>query len=187
MTHVSDELAAEARQVMRTADCIHTAEAVDEALAAMAQAVSQDLSQANPVVLCVMTGGLFATAGLLTHLDFPLELDYLHATRYAGNTTGAGLSWHAKPKTAIKGRHVLIVDDILDEGITLAALRDWSTEQGAVSVRTAILCEKRHDRNALGIKADYLGLTVPDRYVFGAGMDYRGYLRNVRGIYALAE
>ncbi|HBG51164.1 hypoxanthine-guanine phosphoribosyltransferase [Candidatus Macondimonas diazotrophica] len=175
----------EVRQVRTEADCLCPAEAVSAAIAQMAEAITDDLADRNPLVLCVMTGAVVPTAWLLELLAFPLELDYLHATRYDGAIQGAELRWIHQPRMALADRTVLLVDDILDEGVTLDALQSWCRAQGAAEVRTAVLARKLHDRNHLGTSADYIGLDVPDRYVFGAGMDYKGYWRNLPAIYAV--
>ena len=175
----------DAEQVWAQADCLHAPDAVSAAVARMAGDIRADLAGRNPLVLCVMTGALLPTAWLLPHLDFPLELDYLHATRYDGATQGAELRWIHQPRTSLSGRAVLLIDDILDEGVTLHALQSWCLGQEVALLRTAVLVRKCHDRNRLGTRADYVGLEVPDRYVFGAGMDYKGYWRNLSGIYAV--
>ncbi|HYW93221.1 MAG TPA: hypoxanthine-guanine phosphoribosyltransferase [Gammaproteobacteria bacterium] len=181
------ELARHVNEVYAHAERLYGEPEVSEALARMGEAVSAALAERNPVVLCVMLGGLIPTAGLVRHLHFPFELDYLHATRYRRGTSGGSLQWRARPETPLAGRQVLIVDDILDEGLTLRALRDWCQGEGAVAVETAVLTRKRHGRNGAGVRADYVGLEVPDRYVFGSGMDYRGYLRNAPGIFAVVD
>jgi hypoxanthine phosphoribosyltransferase len=175
----------EAARVYREADPIYSAAQVESALERMAAAITERLARANPVVLCVMNGGLVPTGKILTLLDFPLQVDYLHATRYRGATQGGGLRWQRRPEVALAGRTVLVVDDILDEGVTLAAILDHCREAGAASVYAAVLLEKRHGRNLSGMEADFIGLPVVDRYVFGYGMDYKGYLRNAQGIFAV--
>lgn len=170
----------------RNADCLYTRQDMDAAIIRMAEAITADLGDSNPLLLCVMGGAVVTMGQLLVHLDFPLQTDYLHATRYRGDTRGCGLKWLAHPQYAVKGRVVLVVDDILDEGITLQAIVEALVQEGAERVYTAVLVEKEHTRKA-EIRADYVGLGVPDRYVFGYGMDYRDYLRNAAGIYAVAE
>lgn len=160
---------------------------IAKAIDVVAASISRDLSDKNPVVLCVMNGGLIFCGQLLVKLGFPLQLDYLHATRYQETERGADVQWLARPQVSLKGRALLIVDDILDEGITLKAVIDYCLEQGAASVAVAVLVEKEHRRNVVGVKADYVGLTVPDRYIFGMGMDYKGLWRNTDAIYALKE
>ncbi len=153
----------------------------------MAAEIRGVLKDSNPVVLCVMLGGLIPTARLLVRFDFPLELDYLHATRYRGDTRGRDLHWRARPATDLNGRDVLVIDDILDEGITLAAVLGYCRQQGASSVRSAVLVDKRHGRKKALEHADFTGLEVDDRYVFGCGMDYKDCFRNLRSIHAVNE
>lgn len=172
---------------LQAAEQLHNDAAVEAALGRMAEAIARDLSERIPVVLCVMIGGLVPTGRLLPKLGFPLELDYIHATRYRGATQGGDLVWYARPRTDLTGREVLIVDDILDEGHTLRGIIDDCLSRGAARVRVAALVEKIHDRRHPEVQADYVGLTVDDRYVFGAGMDYRDMLRNAPGIYAVGE
>jgi hypoxanthine phosphoribosyltransferase len=175
-----------AAEVYRDADCLHDRVAVERALDDMAQAVRARLDGADPVVLVVMTGGVIPAAGLLLRLDFPLRLDYVHATRYRETTSGGELSWKRRHEVPLAGRTVLVIDDILDEGYTLQAIVEHCRREGAARVWSAVLVEKRHDRG-IGFIADFVGLTVEDRYVFGYGMDYKGYLRNAPGIYAVAD
>jgi hypoxanthine phosphoribosyltransferase len=178
--------AQQAHEVLGKADCCYTKKQIETAIDSMAEAITVDLGDKNPLLLCVMSGGLIITGDLLLRLDFPLQYDYIHASRYAGKTRGSELNWVAKPHVPIKDRHVLIVDDILDEGITLKELVAYCEKEQVSSVRTAVLVSKLHNRKHFP-DADYAGLTVEDRYVFGYGMDYKGYLRNVPGIYAVNE
>ena len=175
----------EAAEVLATADQLYSTEAVEQALDRLAIEITGKLSGDDPIVLCVLNGALIPTGYLLTRLGFPLRQDYVHATRYRGETSGAELEWIGRPSKSLKGETVLIVDDILDEGITLAAIVKACREAGAKAVYSAVLVEKLRDRNH-DFKADFTGLTVEDRYVFGFGMDYKGYLRNVPAIFALA-
>ncbi len=142
-----------------------------------------------PLYITVMNGGLPFAAQLafaLGERGLDLEFDYLHATRYRGQTSGSGLAWLHRPAAPMRGRRVLLADDILDEGHTLLAVKRWCEDQNAIDVRIATLSVKRHDRCVQGIAADYPGVDVPDRYVFGYGMDYQEQGRNLPGIYALA-
>ncbi|MEO6104000.1 MAG: hypoxanthine-guanine phosphoribosyltransferase [Pseudoxanthomonas sp.] len=163
---------------------------LDAAITAMAMPIARDYDGDVPVYLTVMHGALPFAGQLaleLGALGLDLEFDYLHATRYRGETSGGELVWKHRPATALKGRRVLLVDDILDEGHTLAAVREWCMDQGASDVRIAALATKQHARTIAGISADYVGLEVPDRYVFGFGMDYHEQGRNLPGIYALKD
>lgn len=172
-------------QVLQEADCLVSEQQVSDALDRMAAEMTRTLKDQLPVVYCVMNGGLFVTAELLKRLSFPLEVDYLHATRYRRATSGGELHWRVEPEITMKGRSVVVVDDILDEGATLAAILEHCRRQGASDVRCAVLVDKKHNRKAVeGFVADFTGLQVEDRYLFGCGMDYQGYLRNLPAIYA---
>ena len=176
--------AEDVKQVLKEADCLYTQAEVEQQLDRMAGEITARHENSNPIFLCVMTGAMVPAGHLLTRLNFPLELDYIHATRYAGATTGGEVAWETEATISFQDRDIIVFDDILDEGVTLAALVDYCRQQDARNVYTAVLVEKRHDRKQ-GIRADYVGLEIVDRYVFGYGMDYHGYLRNVPGIYAV--
>jgi hypoxanthine phosphoribosyltransferase len=171
--------------ILATADLIYSELNVQQAMDAMASRIDETMSGRAPVLLAVMTGGMVPAVWLSARLAMPHQLDYIHATRYRGSTTGGKLNWRAKPCTDLAGRSVLIVDDILDEGVTLRAVADYCHKAGAREVRIAVLVQKLHERNVARITPDFKGLDVPDRYVFGCGMDYREYFRNLTGIYAL--
>lgn len=163
---------------------------IDQAVARMAGEIARDYAGEVPVFLTIMHGGLLFAGQLALELGvhgLDLTFDYLHATRYRGETSGGELVWKHRPATALYGRRVLLVDDILDEGHTLVAVRQWCLEQGATDVRIAVLTVKAHERCVPGICADYVGTQVPDRYVFGYGMDYHGQGRNLPAIYALKD
>lgn len=176
-----------ASQVLEMAQCLYNEQQVEQAIAGLAKSISQALKDKDPVILCVMNGGLVLTGKLLTQLNFPLTVDYIHATRYRKQTRGGQLQWLVKPHSSLADQTVLIVDDILDEGDTLAAVKDYCKEQGARQVFSVVLVEKQHDRNITNTQADFVALQVEDRYVFGYGMDYKGRLRNADGIYAVSE
>jgi hypoxanthine phosphoribosyltransferase len=174
----------EAQHVLAEADCLYTNAQVQQSLDAMAMAISTKIQHDNPLILSVMTGGIILAGQLLTRLEFPLQIDYIHATRYRGNTAGGKLNWIVKPTHSLKGRTVLILDDIFDEGITLAEIIEYCWSEGAKEVYTAVLVNKLHERKQ-PLKPDFIGLETEDRYLFGYGMDYHGYLRNAAGIYAV--
>jgi len=174
------------RQVRDQAERLYSQHQVEAALDRMAADITKAIGDSDPLLLCVMTGGLVAASELFTRLQFPVQLDYLHATRYQGTRGGSELKWITRPAQTLQGRSVLVVDDILDEGLTLAAILGYCREQGASAVYSAVLVEKLHQRKASDLRADFVGVQVEDRYVFGYGMDYHGYWRNLRGIYAVA-
>jgi hypoxanthine phosphoribosyltransferase len=173
------------QSVLRDSDRLYSSDQVEHALNCMAHSIASVLGDSNPLILAVMLGGLIPAGKLLTRLSFPLELDYVHVTRYRQGTRGGDLQWRARPTISMRDRVVLLVDDILDEGITLGAIINFCKQAGAQTVYSAVLVEKQHDRKTVLQHADFSGLQVEDRYVFGCGMDYRGYLRNISGIHAV--
>lgn len=182
-TITSDQAAA----VLARAERVITTGQVLDAYDALAEQIEQALAGRSPVVLAAMVGGLIPAAQLLTRMEMQLEMGYLHATRYRGGTRGFDVEWVRAPDARLAGRDVLIVDDILDEGHTLAAMMEAVRGVGVASVRSAVLVEKRHPRRAPDFEADFVGLEVPDRYVFGCGMDYKGWHRQLPAIYAAAD
>lgn len=172
--------------VYQSADCLYGQAQVEQAFDRLAAAITARLGEQDPLVLCVMAGGVIPAGHLLTRLNFPLQVDYIHATRYGDSTRGGELEWRVRPKRSLKGRVVLVVDDIHDAGITLAAILEACIDAGAKSAYSAVLLNKRRDGKHQR-DADFVGLHIEDRYVFGYGMDYHGYLRNVPGIYAVRE
>jgi len=175
------------QEVYDKATCLFTKQEVETALDKMAGAIHAKLEEQNPVLICVMVGGLIPAGNLLPRLDFPLEVDYIHATRYGNTTKGGDIEWLVRPRTPLENRTVVVVDDILDGGLTLAAIVNYCKAQGAKEVFTAVLLDKQHTRVDGGLpKADFTGITMEDGYVFGYGMDYQGYLRNASGIFVVA-
>ncbi|MCH8163104.1 MAG: hypoxanthine-guanine phosphoribosyltransferase [Proteobacteria bacterium] len=178
---------AEIIQVQAEADLIYSYEEVEAAIKKMSQEITAVLADKNPVILCLMIGGIIPTGKLLPLLNFPLQVEYVHVSRYRGRTRGGALHWIRKPTISLQDRHVLIVDDILDEGTTLMAIVEECKNNQAKTIHTAVLADKQLDKERKFKKADFTGVTVPDRYVFGYGMDYKEYLRNAPGIYAVKE
>jgi hypoxanthine phosphoribosyltransferase len=167
------------------ADRIHDGAVLDAAIHRVAGEIDRALDGEPAVFLTVMQGALVFAGQLATGIAAPLAFDYVHATRFRGTTSGGTLSWIKRPALALAGRTVLLVDDILDEGHTLKAIRDFCLDEGAQRALIAVLCEKTHTRRAPGIAADFCGVQLPDRYVFGYGMDYYEQGRNLPAIYAV--
>jgi hypoxanthine phosphoribosyltransferase len=172
---------------LATADLLHEREEIDIVIAEMANRIDAVLDGERPVFLTVMNGALIFAGQLALAIRTDLEFDYVHATRYRGETTGSELHWLREPQVSLVDRVVLLVDDILEEGHTLKAVRDDCYQRGAKKVLIVSLCTKRHDRLAEGITADFHGIELPDRYVFGFGMDYHEQGRNLPAIYASKE
>ncbi len=179
-----DQLFTECIKVKEEADCLFNKTEVTMAISKLAESITQELSGSNPIIIGIMNGALIPMGMLVPELDFPLQIDYLHATRYRDKTTGGEMQWLASPKIQIQDRTILLVDDIHDEGVTLESIKVYCQKEGAKKVYSAVLVNKRHERKN-NTCADFIALEVPDRYVFGFGMDYKGMLRNASGIYAV--
>lgn len=165
---------------------------ITNALDKLADKLNQQLLNETPLVLCVMQGGLVFSGQLIPKLHCMLEVDYIHATRYNNQTSGSELLWKAYPATSLKNRTVLIMDDILDEGMTLQSIIQYCELQGATKVISAVLLKKNHNRcvehdSLKTALTDNIALTVEDEYVFGFGMDYNGQYRQLHSIYAIEE
>ena len=176
----------EAQQLLDHAEPIASEQEVQAVLERLAGEIAHALADEFPLVLPVMGGAVVFAGQLLPKLGFPLEFDYLHVTRYRGNTSGGEMEWRVLPGQKVVGRNVLVLDDILDEGETLAAIRDKLLSMGAKRVWSAVLTDKDNGLDK-PIRADFVGLRVPNRYVFGCGMDAHGLWRNLPAIYALKD
>jgi len=176
----------ESWSILNDAECIVPAQVIDTELARMALDITARLGGAVPLVLSVMGGAVVFSGRLLPMLRFPLEFDFLHVTRYGAALRGGEIEWKVKPRVPVAGRTVLVLDDILDEGITLAAIRDGLLADGAAQVMCAVFADKNIGRSK-PLTADFVGVRLPNRYVFGFGMDVRGAWRNLPEIYALAQ
>lgn len=175
------------RDALADADVLFERAELETVIADLGRRIDTALDGERAVFLTVMNGALMFAGQLALSIRTDLEFDYVHATRYRGATSGSELRWLREPAVDLAGRTVLLVDDILDEGHTLKAVRDDCLRRGAVRVLIASLCCKQHDRLVDGIVSDFNGVVLPDRYVFGYGMDYHEQGRNLPGIYALKE
>ncbi len=176
-------------QAVAQADLLVDRPTIDAAIAGIADAIARDYKGEVPVFLSIMNGALPFAGQLALELGArgqDAQFDYMQASRYHGET-GGELVWKHRPVSSLFGRRVLLVDDILDEGFTLQGVRDWCLEQGATDVRIAVLTVKQHDRCLDGVQADYAGVELPDRFVFGFGMDVDESLRSLPAIYAMKQ
>jgi len=172
--------------ILAQAELLYNMDEIERALEQLAEKLTADYADKTPLLLTVMNGAVMTAGYLLPKLKFKLEIDYIHASRYGDKTTGGELNWHAQPTLNLSNRHVILIEDIYDEGITLTALRRYCLEAGAASVRCLALVDKLHD-DKTGLVPEYIGLTVANRYVFGFGMDVEGFWRNLPAIYAMKE
>ena len=173
-------------QFLENSDPIASADEVQAAVQRVAGEITAKLAKSYPVVLVVMGGAVVFAGQILPLLHFPIDLDYIHASRYGAQTRGANVDWRVKPPESVRGRAVLVLDDILDGGQTMDAIREQLLGLGAESFHCAVLVEKILDK-AKPITADFVGLRIPDRFVFGCGMDAKGYWRNLPEIRAMKE
>jgi hypoxanthine phosphoribosyltransferase len=179
-------IANKVESILKEAECLFSADEVNAALDRMAHDITAKLKNKDPLVICVMTGALITTGHLLTRLHFPLELDYIHVTRYRGTNRGGDLHWLVEPRKSLKDRTILIVDDIMDGGLTLAAISDYCKQMGAAEIQIAVMVNKKRQREpGVNFEPNFVGVTTEDKYLFGFGLDYEEYLRNVPGIYAV--
>ncbi|MGH8718394.1 MAG: hypoxanthine-guanine phosphoribosyltransferase [Burkholderiales bacterium] len=169
-------------KTLHSAELICSDEKINRAVVRMAGEISAALAEKMPLVLSIMGGAVVFTGQLLPLLKFPLEFDVLHVTRYRKEIEGGEISWKITPGANVNGRVVLVLDDILDEGKTLEEVRARILEAGASAFYSAVLVDKKRPKS---MRADFVGLQVPNRYVFGFGMDVRGLWRNLPAIYAL--
>ena len=175
------------QKVLKGAELLYTASEISRVIDDISIAITSKLEKSNPIIMPIMIGGLITAGQLIPKLNFPLQIDYIHATRYKGGTNGGKLTWLKKPDKSLIGRTILLVDDILDEGITLSEITKYCYSNGAKNVFTTVLVQKILDNKKLDQNIDFVGLKVPDSYVFGYGMDYCEYHRNIAGIYAVRK
>ncbi|OGT58719.1 MAG: hypoxanthine-guanine phosphoribosyltransferase [Gammaproteobacteria bacterium RIFCSPHIGHO2_12_FULL_43_28] len=182
------KMKAKVDSIMKRSECLYSPSELNDVLDRMANDITAQLKDKNPLILCVMTGALIFTGHLATRLHFPLAMDYIHVTRYRGSIRGGDLHWLVEPRQSLEGRTVLVLDDIIDGGLTLAAIVDYCKQSGAKEIYSAVLVSKKRDREpGVDFEPDFVGVTAEDKYLFGFGLDYEEYLRNVPGIYAVLE
>lgn len=178
----------EVNSILENAECLYSQTELSDALDRMANEITQKLKDTHPLILCVMTGALIPTGHLVTRLHFPIEMDYLHVTRYRGTNRGGDLHWLVEPRQSLQDRTVLIVDDIMDGGLTLSAIIDYCRQAQAKAIYTAVMVSKKRVREpGVNFEPDFVGVETEDKYLFGFGLDYKEYLRNVPGIYAVTN
>ncbi len=176
----------QARDILSNAELLFSAEQVNAAVHRVAQEINAALADEHPLVLSVMGGAVVFTGQLLPLLDFPLDFDYVHVSRYGNAKQGGEMHWKVAPRENVRGKTVLVVDDILDEGETIAAIKQRVMELGATRFYSAVFADKENGKDK-PVRADFIGMTVPDRFVFGYGMDIHGAWRNLPAIYAVKE
>ena len=184
---MKDDLLQEVIRIRDYADLIITENEVHCAIDQIGTNLNKVINETVPVFLCVMKGGLPFTSELMKRTQIPLELDYVHVDRYRDKTQGSSIHWHKEPSIDLTNRFVVLLDDIFDEGYTMQELIAYCIENGANKVMSAVLLKKILGNKCTDYEPDFVGLTIEDRYVFGWGMDYKGYWRNLTNVYAVSE
>ena len=184
MTQISNQ---EIEKTLRNSECLISSIEVAAAYERLAAQLNLHYAGLNPIVMVVMNGGLIPAGQLLTHLTFYHRMHYIHASRYRDNEGTNELDWKFKPDVSIAGEHVLLIDDIFDEGITLKTIVEELGKENPLSIESCVLLNKEHERKVADFDVDFVGINVADRYVYGCGMDFHGYLRHLPGIYAIKE
>ncbi|WP_131668908.1 hypoxanthine-guanine phosphoribosyltransferase [Psychrobacter pygoscelis] len=184
MTQISNQ---EIEKTLRNSECLISSIEVAAAYERLAAQLNLHYAGLNPIVMVVMNGGLIPAGQLLTQLTFYHRMHYIHATRYRDNQGTNELTWNYRPDVELTNEHVLLIDDIFDEGITLKAIVEELKIENPASINCCVLLNKEHDRKVKDFNVDFVGIDVADRYVYGCGMDFHGYLRHLPGIYAIKE
>lgn len=173
----------QALAILAQSEEVVSAEAIALSLERVAGEITRSIGDTCPLVLSVMGGATVFTGMLLPRLAFPLEFDTVHLTRYSHENNG-DVQWRVAPARSVKDRVVLVLDELLDDGRTMAAIRQRILELGASRFLCAVLCDKDAAADK-PLHPDFRATEVPARHVFGCGMDAQGYWRNLPSIRAL--
>ena len=173
------------RSILEHSTRVASSEEIERAIDRLAGEINEYYGDSEIVMLAVMTGAILPATWIATRLTMPLRMDFVHATRYSGQTQGGELEFRVPPRLNLKDQQVLIVDDIYDVGLTLELIERYCLSRGARSVNSAVLVRKQHGRDTAGELPRFIGLDVDDRYVFGCGMDAHEHWRHLRELRAL--
>lgn len=176
----------QAKLLIADAEVLYSNQQIQHTLDQLASELNIRFANEYPLVLALMSGAMIFAGQLLPRLTFPLEFDYVHGSRYGHKQTGGEMRWKVPPSKNVENRIVLALDDILDEGLTLLTLREQILALGAKQFYSIVLADKQHGKSK-PITADFVGLSLPNRFVFGYGMDVQGAWRNLPAIYAMKE
>lgn len=178
-------MAADASLLPTAARLVYAADEVERIIARMAGEIAADLEAVQPIVMPILMGGIFTAVRLTAHFGFPYEMDSVRLARYDSASAGRELHWYSRPCLELDGRHVLLVDDVLDRGVTLHAVESELRRMNAASVSVAVLIRKRVEPGVERPAVDYVGADGPDHFLFGCGMDLEGRWRGLPALYAL--
>lgn len=173
------------REILENSTLIADKREVEAAVEFLGEAVNAHYGDREIILLIVMTGAVMPAAWLAAKLKMPVQMDFVHATRYAGQTEGGEIEFRVPPRLNLEGHDVLIIDDIYDIGLTLQMIEGYCESRGARSVNSAVLVRKVHDRETTGTLPKFIGMEVEDKYIFGCGMDVYENWRHLDEIRAL--
>lgn len=173
------------RAILEASSLVAGAVEVRTAVERMAHEINAYYGDRSIILLAVMTGAIIPAAWVAARLGMPLRMDFIHATRYQGQTHGGELDFRVPPRLNLQGEDILVVDDIYDVGLTLELIERYCLARGARSVNSAVLVRKLHGRETAGELPRFIGMDVPDKYVFGCGMDVYEHWRHLEEIRAL--
>jgi len=176
---------ADPRAILEQSSLVAGSAEVTAAIERLAADINAHYGDRPIILLTVMTGAIIPAARLAIRLKMPMRMDFVHATRYAGQTEGGALDFRVPPRLKLQDEDVLIVDDIYDVGLTLELIERYCVSRGARSVNSAVLVRKQHGRETAGELPRFIGMDVPDKYVFGCGMDVYEHWRHLDEIRAL--
>ncbi len=160
-------------------EVLYPQETLQKKVQELGAAISRDYEGRNPLVICVLKGAFIFMADLSKNISIPIELDFMAVSSYGNSTRSSGEVRIVKDlDVSVEGRDVLIVEDIIDSGLTLSYLIDVLERRNALSVNVVALFDKP-GRRTVDLNADYTGFTIPDAFVVGYGLDYAEKYRNL--------
>ncbi|SFJ35907.1 hypoxanthine phosphoribosyltransferase [Thermoflavimicrobium dichotomicum] len=162
-------------------------EQIQKRVKELAAELKKDYADLNPLCICILKGAVPFMADLIRAMDIPLEMDFMAVSSYGASTQSSGVVRIVKDlETSVEGRHVLVVEDIIDSGLTLSHLIELLKARNAKSVKVVTLLDKP-ERRKINLSPDYSGFTIPNKFIVGYGMDYAEKYRNLPYIGVLKE
>lgn len=164
-----------------------TREQLDEKTAELAKAIERDYKGKDLLLVGVLKGGFIFLADLVRKLSMDLEIDFISVSSYGNSTESSGVVRIIKDiDSDITGKHILLVEDLIDTGLTLNYLKELFNTKGCASVKLAAILDKP-ERRKVDLTVDYAGITIPDEFVVGYGLDWAGKYRNLPDVCVVEE
>ena len=160
---------------------------IEAAVSRLASEINKDYHDKNPLLLGILKGSFMFMADLIRHLDFPLEVEFVRLSSYGrGRASSGKVKMVQGLHSLIKGRHVLVIEDIVDTGLTTASFLNYLRKKKPASLKLCTLTDKP-SRRQVPVTIDYLGLTVPNKFLVGYGLDWDERFRNLPDICVLED